>query len=224
MESLFELHFHTQETSPCGSVPAAQSVPAYRERGYDGIVVTDHYYDKFFTRLPPDLSWQAQLDRWLAGYRAAKAAGERCGMTVLLGLELRFTGSMNDFLVYGATEELLRSHPGLYEMDPESFARFAREHGLFFAQAHPFRTGQVCCEARCLEGAEAYNGNKRHQNHNDRAAAFTEENGLVPLSGSDFHEWEDLARGGVRFHEAVRDSASLVAALRRGGYALVTTE
>ena len=43
MEYLLETHFHTKETSPCAQVSAAESVPAYREKGYSGIVVTDHY-------------------------------------------------------------------------------------------------------------------------------------------------------------------------------------
>lgn len=223
MGSVLDMHFHTQETSSCGSIPAAQSVPAYREKGYDGLVVTDHYFDGYFARFPADRPWPEQLESWLTGYRAARAAGDACGMTVLLGLELRFVGSMNDYLVYGATEDLLRAHPALYRMDPASFARFARDNGLFFAQAHPFRPGLTRCDAAYLDGVETYNGNKRHNSHNDLAAAYAAEHGLIPLSGSDFHEWEDLARGGLHFRAPVRDAEELIAALRGGAYEPITT-
>ena len=37
--------------------------------------------------------------------------------------------------------ELLEAHPALYKLDPAAFSAFARENGLWWAQAHPFRPG-----------------------------------------------------------------------------------
>lgn len=87
----FEMHFHTDEVSPCGNVPAAEAAAAYRREGYAGVVVTDHYAAYNFARFPGD--WDTKVDAYLAGYRAAKAAGEPLGLTVLLGLELRLDGA-----------------------------------------------------------------------------------------------------------------------------------
>ena len=125
----FEMHFHTDEVSPCGNVPAAEAAAAYRREGYAGVVVTDHYAAYNFARFPGD--WDTKVDAYLAGYRAAKAAGEPLGLTVLLGLELRLDGaektgepaldalrdSINEYLVYGVTEEQLRRYPALYTLD-----------------------------------------------------------------------------------------------------------
>ena len=41
--ALIELHLHTSESSPCGRVPAKKGMTMYREAGYDGVVVTDHF-------------------------------------------------------------------------------------------------------------------------------------------------------------------------------------
>ena len=50
----FEMHFHTDEVSPCGNVPAAEAAAAYRREGYAGVVVTDHYAAYNFARFPGD--------------------------------------------------------------------------------------------------------------------------------------------------------------------------
>ena len=44
MSGLTEMHFHTSEVSACGSIAAAQGIRAYKERGYDTVVVTDHFH------------------------------------------------------------------------------------------------------------------------------------------------------------------------------------
>ena len=91
-----DMHVHTAETSPCGKVPAADVVALYKQRGYDGIVITDHYFNKFF-KDKTLLTWREQMDLYLAGYRAAKAAGDALGLMVLQGMELRFKGASDDF-------------------------------------------------------------------------------------------------------------------------------
>ena len=220
MSGLTEMHFHTSEVSACGSIAAAQGIRAYKERGYDTVVVTDHFHADYFASLPEKLSWPEKVERWLAGYRAAKREGEAAGLKVLLGMEIRFVHSPNDYLVYGLTEELLRETVEPYRWSEEDFHRFSRDNGLFFAQAHPFRSGLTRCEPAYLDGMEVYNGNRRQNSRNDQAAAFAAVNGLVPLSGSDFHEWEDLAEAGMLFQPPVTDSMDLIRRLREGRFQL----
>ena len=52
MFGLTEMHFHTSEISVCGRVPAAEGVRAYKEKGYDALVVTDHFHSDYFDSLP----------------------------------------------------------------------------------------------------------------------------------------------------------------------------
>lgn len=42
-----ELHFHTDESSPCGKIPAKEGIKQYKEAGYDGVAVSDHLANKF---------------------------------------------------------------------------------------------------------------------------------------------------------------------------------
>ena len=46
-------------------------------------------------------------------------------------------------------------------------------------QAHPFRTGLTREDPALLDGVEVFNGNARHDSHNDDALRFARENGLL---------------------------------------------
>lgn len=216
MSFLFETHYHTPNTSYCGHIGPKDALPKYRELGYRGVVVTDHYYKDWFED-KGNLSWKQKIDLWLAGYRAAAALAERNGLTVILGMELRFTDSWNDYLVYGIDEDFLTRNPELYHMTPAEFRRFSDENGLFFAQAHPFRSNCSPQDPACLHGVEIFNGNLRHDSRNEEAEAFARDHQLLALSGSDFHEWEDLGRGGMIFSKCPSDSKELAALLFSGG-------
>jgi hypothetical protein len=57
----YETHFHTDETSPCGKVPAVTGVRLYHQAGYSGIIVTDHYFRGFFD-IHPFTNWEKRID------------------------------------------------------------------------------------------------------------------------------------------------------------------
>lgn len=217
MTYLFETHFHTPKTSHCGTVPANEAIPKYIEAGYAGICVTDHYYkDWFYEDRFAGMSWAEKMNVWLEGYRSAVEAAKGTDLSIILGLELRFPDNMNDHLVYGVDEQFLIDHAELYNMTCAEFHDFADAHGLFFAQAHPCRSMCSRRDPKDLHGVEVFNGNLRHNSRNDEAEQFAKENGLVMLSGSDFHEWEDLARGGIYLNKKPTDSAELAAMLLHG--------
>ena len=53
-----------------------------------------------------------------------------------------------------------------------------------------------------------------HDSHNDLARRFAEEHGLRMLSGSDAHQPQDVARGGILAPDWVRSSGELARFLR----------
>ena len=99
----YDVHVHTMETSPCGKVRGAEVVKLYKKMGYDGIVITDHYSDRFFMSVAGQ-KWETKMEKFLAGYREAFRAGSEIGLNVLLGMEINFRWSLNDYLVYGIDE------------------------------------------------------------------------------------------------------------------------
>jgi len=214
MPYLYESHLHTAEVSPCARVPAARAVEMYIAARYDGIVVTDHFAPGW-VEPETEESHEAFIARYLTGYRTALAAANG-RLTVLLGTELRFEGSANDYLVYGVTEKFLLTNPSLCQMRPREFSVLARENGLLFYQAHPFRNGMKVMAPEILDGIEIHNGNPRHDSRNDIATAWAEKFGLPGLSGSDFHQEEDLGRGGFYSDSRIMDNKQLVNALKSG--------
>jgi predicted metal-dependent phosphoesterase TrpH len=202
----YETHFHTKESSPCGNVPAAEAVRLYAEKGYQGIVITDHYYpERFRDAKEHGLDHSQAIDLFLEGYRQALAAGKRFGIQVLLGMEIRFLSQPDDFLIYGFEEKNLYEMEGLSELSKAEFRRLATKEGILIVQAHPFRPGMTPHGKDFIDGMEVFNGNARHLSDNPRALAYAKAIGAFTLSGSDFHEYEDLGRGGIVLEQQPKD-------------------
>lgn len=216
-----EMHAHTSEASPCANV-SADSIPSlYRQAGYDAIVITDHYC-KWAQERSGTGTADIYAQYFLNGYRTAKAAGDRIGFTVLLGAEVNLPGSPNDYLLYGITEEFILAHPSIHEMTLAGLHALCREHDILLLQAHPYRTYCTPADPADLDGAESYNGNPRHNNRNELARQWTEKFHMIQSSGSDFHEMEDVAKGGIETTATVTCTHDLYDVLRSGNYKLLT--
>lgn len=198
----YETHFHTQETSPCARVPAKKAVRLYKEAGYTGIVVTDHYYRLFFN-MHPFCSKDRKIDLFLKGYNLAMEEGQKLGLDIFHGMEIRFREDPNDYLVYGINEKFLREHKKLHNLTLQQFRELTSGLGIAIVQAHPFRPGLTPAPPSLLDGIEVFNGNPRHDSSNHLALKYAEENGLIGISGSDFHRPQDVARGGIVTKEKI---------------------
>ena len=206
-----DTHVHTSEVSTCGKMTAAEMVDAYRRAGYDAIVITDHLILEQIK--PQQLKPYEIVEQQLRGYLAAVAAAKG-DIDVLLGAEIRFTSGHEDYLLLGLDEqkyfELARALPDT----PEECRALTESMGGLMYQAHPFRPGLRPAAPAALSGVEVYNGNPRHDSHNDLARRFAEEHGLRMLSGSDAHQPQDVARGGILAPDWVRSSGELARFLR----------
>lgn len=219
-----ELHFHTKETSFCGKVSAAEGVRAYKEYGYDAVVVTDHLYRSYYeSYYNGKLSYEEVTDWWLGGYRAAKAEGDKCGLKVFLGCELSYDNGVadNDYLVFGMTEDMFYKNREIWAWNEERFKSFADEHGLFVSQAHPFRGWCKPCPKEYLHGTEMFNAHNHHNSHNDLALKRWLDTGLIPTCGTDFHDPDANLGCGVRFRKDAETIYDIIAMLRSGEYELV---
>ena len=208
-----ELHAHTDESSGCGKMPAEELIGRFKGAGYGAIVITDHLVGKKESN--ETVAERAQ--RWLAGYKNAKAAGERVGVHVLLGAEVRFASRPEDILIFGMKEEYAE---WMYEvmdsdMDQARFYGLMKEKGLLVVQAHPFRKGLNRLDQKYLDGSEVYNGNARHDNKHDLAHEFGLAGGekFIKTSGSDAHQTMDVARGGVISEKPITNNDELIAFL-----------
>lgn len=210
-----DIHIHTKESSFCAKTAAEQVVGLYHQKGYQGLIITDHYNREYFNRFP-ECTWKEKMDHYLEGYRRARKAGEKYGMEIFLGIEFREVSHINDFLIYGLTEKFLYENPDFYLLPISEASKRFRDAGALVIQAHPMRTGvNILEDPDLLDGIEVYNGN--HQWPYDREAAkkAAEAYDLISLSGSDFHMEEDLAKGGVVFETPVKNYQDFLERLRK---------
>lgn len=125
-----ETHLHTTYISHCGWLGAQAIMKAYSAAGYDAICVTDHYNRDTFDYIEMDLSTPGSKTRdFLLGYHRLKREGEKYGIRVYAGAELRFDGSQNDYLLYGFHDELLADPERVMSEGLEAFAPKYRADG-----------------------------------------------------------------------------------------------
>lgn len=215
-----EMHMHTSEVSPCAKRKALEGIRDYKEVGYDGVVITDHFNDYVLESFTGND--RERVGRYLEGYYRAQEAGATLELKVLFGIETCLKGSQDDFLIYGVTPEFLYEYPRLYEMSLEKLYESVHQVGGLVIQAHPFRGYCQIRDPKFLDGIEVFNGNPRHDSRNHLAIEFmTKHSKLIKTSGSDYHEMDDVARGGMEFTMDICSEKSLKQALVLGEYHLL---
>lgn len=217
-----ETHLHTCDSSACGQLTAEQIVEGYLAAGYNGLIVTDHYNRDTFRMLGRDTTGSGDfLGAFLTGYEKLKALGTQKGLNIYRGAEVRFDGSWNDYLLYGYCDELLRDPEAVFTMGVEAFYEKCKAVGALLIHAHPYRNGGQPTTAKALDGVEVRNMNHHHDNRNDLALAFAEENDLLQTGGSDCHETAHIGNGGILVDALPEDDRALVALLRSRKYKLI---
>lgn len=219
----YEMHLHTGECDKGVKIGGADIVKAYKDAGFNGLVVTDHYLSLFYEWFKDELAGKNHreiIDRYLKGYYAARNEGERSGMTVLCGAEVRFNGAINDYLIYGLEPEFFYGAPLLNELKNVNELIDILPDDALVVQAHPFRNNMTICDPSNLFGIEIYNS-RTEKFRNEMAAIFAEHYGKRPTSGSDFHSLAELGKGGISTEKEIRNSKDLVSVLKSGQYSLI---
>lgn len=221
MEYKYELHCHTGDVSRCASCPAEKAVELYKARGYSGMVITDHYSPQTF--LDRHLfSPQKETNFYLSGYeKALAAAGD--DFTVLLGMEIRFYGMTNDYLVYGMTPEFIREHGNLMTWYPRRFHELCKKNNMIFLQAHPFRPYIYRENPKHIDGCEIYNGKAGDTDINEKAQLWAEMHQMkIRVGGTDFHREKNLENlSGIITDEKIRTNSDLLRILRSGDFRVI---
>jgi len=214
---LYETHMHTSEGSKCALSTAAEQVRAYKNRGYTGIIITDHFINGYCT-CPRDLPWDKKMHYVISGYTAAKAEGNRCNLDVFLGWE--FTHKGLDFLTYGLGLDFLLAHPHIDRLDPTEYSKVVRENGGYIAQAHPFRNRNYIVKPKpvdpsLLDGIEVFNAADPIES-NKKALKFAQEHNLAMQAGTDSHMADKKRASGIVLQYPAGGIQDIINALKSG--------
>lgn len=210
---LYELHLHTRESSPCAVTPAAEMVREYKERGYTGMIVTDHF-------IAWSTHWNERIEKTVAGYLAAKEEGDKIGLDVFFGFEYNYRAAGDDFVTFGVDIDFLLAHPELCEYSLSDYSTLIRENGGLVWQAHPFRRAAYLAGKPMnprvfpeVDGMEILSGRTGHEDFNREALDWARAHSLLGFAGSDAHESEDITAG-VWLPRRAENTADLVSMLK----------
>ena len=203
-----ELHAHTNPASFCGDFPANEVVDFYRAAGVNTLAITNHFNSELCIG---DL--KENVRKYLDDYYLAKESANN-DINIILGIEIRFDGSYNDYLVFGISEDELEFYAELTPYGIENFYKNAKNTHNVIIQAHPFRNGVTLAPVDSIDGIEAYN---MHPNHNQRNALSTKHaknNDLLITGGSDFHHITHHALCLMRTKNKLKDSYDVAQAIK----------
>ena len=214
----YETHMHTGDVSKCAQGSPAEMVKTYKNAGYAGIIVTNHFslYD---WNCPDGLSWAETVAFYMSGYEAAKRVGDLYGLDVFLGFE--YNDELNrDFLTYGLGADFLMELGSTKHKSIEEYSAMVRRGGGYLAQAHPFRDDKWSvypypAVPKMLDGVEVYNPGESSKN-NGKALAYAKRHNLPMQSGSDAHSTKESYVSGILLRRRAKSIHDIIRAIKTG--------
>ncbi|MGE4298837.1 MAG: PHP domain-containing protein [Desulfovibrionaceae bacterium] len=190
MRMLIDLHVHSTY-SPCSRLTVGEILAHARQRGLDGVCLTDH----------DTMAVAAQV----------REGVQADGLCVIVGME--YATPQGDYLVFGPFEALA---PGLHA---RGLLELVRDGGGVAVAAHPFRSWRPvrpdCLNSGLCTHIETMNG-RNEACENQQARDWAMRHDMHATGGSDAHALDELGRCATRFDAPVRSRAEFVAALRAG--------
>ena len=212
----YETHCHTLYASACSSLDAETMVALYLANGYDGIVVTDHFFNGN-TAISPSLGWKERVGAFYGAYMNVRKEGEKRGLKVFFGFEYSYSGT--DFLAYGMGPDFLCRHPEMMALSVKSWLAFAKKSGALCIQAHPYREADYIDHIRLFpsdtDGMETVNA-ARDERCNRLADILADEYSLLKTGGSALHSVRQPLLSGVETEERMDSLPDLMRAIRSG--------
>ncbi len=205
-----ELHAHSYPVSSCGKFPANEVVRTYLTTNANTLTLTNHLNEHHTV----NQSTEELAEFYLSDYYKAKAAAEGTELCVALGVEIRFTGTSNDYLVYGISPEDVEKMIPYIHTDIHTFYREFKNDKNVIIHAHPFRKGIEPTPLESVDGIETFN---THPGHNSRialACRLAKQYGLTVTGGSDYHEEGRHATCLMRTKSLMRDSYDIADAIK----------
>ncbi|GEM_PF-2037909 len=195
-----ETHCHSLGGSDCAIADNNTLVKKYVQAGYGGIVITNHVSKSSYD-FNKGKTHAEKVRFYYSLIETLREELKPYNIKVFYGSEVNVvcdrSAGYQEFTVYGITEKDMMDNKPLFTFTQEELFRFAEKRGLFMYQTHPFRDGIITGDARFMHGAESFNGNFHHYNHNDKAEEFCKKYGLIGMAGTDFHREEQPLTAGI---------------------------
>lgn len=209
------------EASACSYVTGAEQARIFKEAGYSGIIVTDHFFNGN-TAIPHNLPWDKRIDLFYNGYKNTKEEGDKIGLSVFFGWEANYEGT--EFLIYGLDHEWMKNHPEMLYWSIEEQYHNIHEAGGYVVHAHPFRIRSYIKEIRLfpdlVDAVEVYNVENRSMEADKKAEAYAKKHNLPAFAGTDSHGFENR-RNAMGFDKPLSSIHEFIANVKSGEYKII---
>ena len=217
----YETHLHTFPVSKCGKVGVRENLEFYKNAGYAGVFITNHFIDGNMS--PCEGGYAERINFYFSDYEEAAALASEIGIAVFCGVEISYKGT--DFLIYGLDKAWFLAHPEYETMRIREKLALLRQHGALVIQAHPFREDyyidHIRLYPRDVVAIETYNA-CRTDVENTMAAIYAEKYQLLPFSGTDNHIGAKRPMlGGMASETPIIDEADFIQRVLNGTMSLI---
>ena len=86
MPYLYETHLHTSPVSKCARVDVRDNLRFYKEMGYAGVFITNHFLDGNIS-CDKDLPYEQRIEFYFSDYEKGVELGKEIGISVFFGIE-----------------------------------------------------------------------------------------------------------------------------------------
>ena len=183
----YETHLHTFPVSRCAVADVEDSLRCYKNLGYDGVFITNHFIDANIN-IDSEAPYEEKINFYFSDYEKALNLSEEIGIKVFCGQEI--ADNWNHFLIYGLDKEWYLSHPEIEKMNKMDELKLMMDSGALIVQAHPFRTDSRIDTFnlfyKSVHGIEIINASWSER-VNTMARLYAEHYGFLLFAGSDNH-------------------------------------
>lgn len=225
MKYKYQMHTHTAPCSKCASMTPTELIENLVEGGYNGCVLTNHFYGGN-TGIDRNLLWSEFVKAYEVDYLQCKEIAKNYDLDVIFAIEEHLFDGL-EILCYGINPSFLYNHPELqYDHTIETWSSILHKFGALCIQAHPFRDRPYIKNPRLLpsefiDGIEAFNAcNMPEENEKALAISNSHPNWIL-VSGADTHLPKSVCWSGIETNTRISDEKTLVNILKSKKYGLI---
>lgn len=219
----YETHLHTFPVSKCGKASVRENLEFYKEQGFDGVFITNHFLDGNIN-IESSLSYEEKIDFYFSDYEEALSLADEINIKVFFGIESSYNGT--DFLVYGLDKKWFKANPQIMTMNKREQLMYFMENDALVIQAHPFRQASYIDHIRlfpmCTHGAEIENA-CRTEAENEMAKLYAKHYEMIEFAGSDNHIGKNQKRlAGMCSEKSVQSEKDFILKIKNNEMSIFT--
>ena len=208
---LIDMHAHTSGISKCCKIDGKNMLIVAKEKGIDGVVLTNHYDKSYITVDSKELA-----ERYVNEYFYVKRCADELGMKAFFGIEVTMAKHNNvHMLIYGVDCDFLMKYHDIFDYEQEELYKLVKENNGILVQAHPLRRGiNVLLDLKYLDGVEINCHPLYDNTHLEFLDNLAKENNFILTCGGDFHNDTYRVKCGVYFENSINNMNDLVEFLK----------